>query len=89
MIKAILTLTSLNLVLLPLTFLVHVNALDMRDCSITAYLSSGSLKDKFSECTAPRARVVYYEAPSMTGGVGIEMDLQSSLSVSRAETLSN
>lgn len=79
MIKAILTLTALNLVLMPLTFLVHVNAIDMRDCSITAYLSGGSILGKFAECTAPKARVVFYETPSAPERQLVERHLQSSL----------
>lgn len=86
MIKAILTLTSLNLVLLPLTFLVHVDALDMGNCSVTAYASSPSVLAKFTECTAPKARVVFYNMPAAAGMSGVETDLQSSLAFNRRVT---
>nr|WP_250808460.1 hypothetical protein [Neorhizobium tomejilense] len=58
MIKAILSLSALNLALLPVIYLVHIDALDLRNCSVSAYLESDSVGSKFAECTSPRAHLV-------------------------------
>lgn len=79
MIKAILTLTALNLVLMPLTYLVHVNAINLTDCSPSAYLSSDDTMAKFRECKRPKSVVFLGDTPSPALSYELPGDMTSFL----------
>jgi hypothetical protein len=74
MIKAILFLSALNIALLPVIYLLHVNAVDgSTQCSVAAYLKAGDFPSRFENCSS-RSRVYFVSPEGGNPETALRMD---------------